>query len=202
MLDETQNLVVTPPTVVGRRERKKAETRSSIARAALELFLAHGFDEVSIRQIAERADVAVATVFAHFPGKEALVFDEDDAVSASLLAAIQGGPEGDLLAGLETWFLSSRAAQDKQRHGSDYARFRALVDATPALHAYWQTTWRRHRADVARALIDRSGAPEDVAELVAALVIEGYLLAVDQEDPTRTLHLLFSTLRRGLAQRA
>ncbi len=66
------------PETMGRRERKKAATRKAISDAATELFLERGFDEVSIREIAERADVSPTTVFAHFPSKEALVFDEDD----------------------------------------------------------------------------------------------------------------------------
>src|SRR5437773_355052 len=59
----------------GRRERKKAEVRQRISDAATALFLRHGFDQVSVSEIAEAADVARPTVFAHFPHKEDLFFD-------------------------------------------------------------------------------------------------------------------------------
>ena len=62
---------------MGRRERKKAATRQALADAALRLFLEHGYDQVTVRDIAEAADVSTTTLFKHFPGKEALVFDED-----------------------------------------------------------------------------------------------------------------------------
>ncbi|WP_147264659.1 TetR/AcrR family transcriptional regulator, partial [Streptomyces sp. NBRC 110611] len=58
----------------GRRERKKAQTRKALADAALRLFLERGYDGVSVKDVAEAADVSVTTLFKHFSGKEALVF--------------------------------------------------------------------------------------------------------------------------------
>ena len=77
---------------VGRRERKKAATRASILEAATELFLARGFDEVSVREIADKADVSPTTVFAHFPQKEALLFYEEEEQRQRLVAAVRGRP--------------------------------------------------------------------------------------------------------------
>src|ERR1700733_12422280 len=74
---------------VGRRERKKAATRQAIADAALRLFLERGYDEVSIRDIADAADVSTTTLFKHFTGKEALVFDQDADREADLIAAVR-----------------------------------------------------------------------------------------------------------------
>ena len=59
--------------MLSRRERKKLETRARILRAALELFSEHGYDEVRIEDIRDRADVANATFFAHFPTKASLI---------------------------------------------------------------------------------------------------------------------------------
>lgn len=61
-------------TTTGRRERKKAQTRKALADAAVRLFAEHGYDGVTVAQIAEAADVSIATLFAHVPdGKEALI---------------------------------------------------------------------------------------------------------------------------------
>src|SRR6187397_1267018 len=75
---------------IGRRERKKAATRKNISDVATTLFLERGFDNVSIREVADAADVSPTTVFAHFSQKEALVFDEDDEQRDRLVAAVRG----------------------------------------------------------------------------------------------------------------
>jgi AcrR family transcriptional regulator len=57
----------------GLRARKKARTRDAIADAAISLFLAHGFDQVSVTDIAAAAEVSKPTIFRYFPSKEDLV---------------------------------------------------------------------------------------------------------------------------------
>ena len=42
----------------GLRERKRRQTRAAIAQAAMQLFTEHGFDQVSVAQIAAAAGVA------------------------------------------------------------------------------------------------------------------------------------------------
>jgi AcrR family transcriptional regulator len=57
----------------GLRARKKARTRDAIADAAISLFLAHGFDQVSVNDIAAAAEVSKPTLFRYFTTKEDLV---------------------------------------------------------------------------------------------------------------------------------
>ncbi|POX37431.1 hypothetical protein C3486_28320 [Streptomyces sp. Ru73] len=78
----------------GRRERKKARTRQSLADAALRLFLVGGYDRVGVKDVADAADVSVTTLFKHFPCKEALVFDRDDAIREALVAAVRDRTPG------------------------------------------------------------------------------------------------------------
>ena len=187
--------------MVGRRERKKLATRSTIAAAALELFVERGFDAVGIREVADRADVAVATVFAHFESKEALVFDQDEEVVRSLLAAVEHRPTGvDVLAALQTWFLATHVAEVARGAGNEeFAAFRRLVDATPALQEYWCRSWRRHEPALAAAIARVTGVEGRLAHLAATLTVEGYLLAARNDGADRTLALLFRVLRAGLA---
>ena len=60
---------------LGRRERKKEETRQRIFQAALELFKQKGFEATTVDDITERADVAKGTFFNYYPRKESVVFD-------------------------------------------------------------------------------------------------------------------------------
>ncbi|MFF0310441.1 TetR/AcrR family transcriptional regulator [Streptosporangium sp. NPDC004379] len=58
---------------VGLRARKKVRTRDAIADAAISLFLAHGFDQVSVSDIAAAAEVSKPTLFRYFATKEDLI---------------------------------------------------------------------------------------------------------------------------------
>jgi AcrR family transcriptional regulator len=57
----------------GLRARKKARTYDAIADAAISLFLARGFDHVSVNDVAAMAEVSKPTLFRYFPTKEDLV---------------------------------------------------------------------------------------------------------------------------------
>lgn len=56
-----------------RRERKKDETRRRIFKAAIKLFRDKGFEETTVDDITEKADVGKGTFFNHFPRKEAVL---------------------------------------------------------------------------------------------------------------------------------
>jgi AcrR family transcriptional regulator len=58
---------------LSRRERKKDKTRDCIFRAAIKLFRDRGFEETTVDDITEKADVAKGTFFNYFPRKEAVL---------------------------------------------------------------------------------------------------------------------------------
>lgn len=55
------------------RPRKRQRTASHLASVAFGLFEEHGYEAVTMEQVAAAADVAKATLYSHFPMKEALV---------------------------------------------------------------------------------------------------------------------------------
>ncbi|HMJ75349.1 MAG TPA: TetR/AcrR family transcriptional regulator [Iamia sp.] len=57
----------------GRRERRKQEVRQRVLDAAIALGVERGWDTTTMDAIADRADVARATVFNHFPKKDDVV---------------------------------------------------------------------------------------------------------------------------------
>lgn len=63
----------------GLRERKRTAAMLRIQTAALDMFEARGFDEVTIEEIAETSDVSPSSVYRYFGTKEAIVlWDEFD----------------------------------------------------------------------------------------------------------------------------
>lgn len=62
----------------GLRERKKQRTRDALITAALDLFERHGYDETTVAQIAEAAELSTRTFFLHFPTKEDVLLANTD----------------------------------------------------------------------------------------------------------------------------
>jgi AcrR family transcriptional regulator len=60
-------------TRVSRRERRREETRQRLIEAALALMQQKPFEQVTVEEITELADVAKGTFFTYFPTKEHLL---------------------------------------------------------------------------------------------------------------------------------
>ncbi|GAB3891203.1 hypothetical protein GCM10027612_36670 [Microbispora bryophytorum subsp. camponoti] len=73
----------------GLRERKKRQTRRRIAEVAVRLFVERGFDDVTMAEVAQAAEVSVNTVYNYFQAKEDLVLPPEEA-SPRRLADIVG----------------------------------------------------------------------------------------------------------------
>ncbi|RKQ86181.1 TetR family transcriptional regulator [Solirubrobacter pauli] len=91
------------------RERKKAATRQAISDVATRLFERHGFEAVTLAQVAAAANVAPKTIWNYFGSKEELFFDAEPAVLERLVAAVAAGEslrpllDRPVLAGPCTW---------------------------------------------------------------------------------------------------
>jgi AcrR family transcriptional regulator len=73
------------PLPVNRRDRRRAEIRERLFRAALTLFAERGYLETTVEDITEAADVGKGTFFNYFPTKEHVLAT----FGAERLAAIQ-----------------------------------------------------------------------------------------------------------------
>lgn len=71
-----------------RQSRKRLATRQKISDVATLLFMERGFDQVTVDEIAEAADVSRMTVFNHFSRKEDMFFDLDDEGREDLMTAL------------------------------------------------------------------------------------------------------------------
>jgi AcrR family transcriptional regulator len=66
-------MTTTKPNGLGRRERRKEETRREILQAAMKLFERKGIFSTTVEEITEAADVGKGTFFNYFPSKEAIL---------------------------------------------------------------------------------------------------------------------------------
>lgn len=181
----------------GRRERKKAATRQAIADAALALFLERGYDHVSIREIADAADVSTTTLFKHFSGKEALVFDRDESIEATLVSAVRERKPGTSIP--EGLRVLTRARLDVATGTQAFADYTRLVESTPALRDYWHRMWMRHEGALTAAIAADIGAPPDdtACAALAHFSLEVAALARASTDPENAVDQAFALLERG-----
>ena len=70
---------------IGRRERAKQDKRERIMTAARELFVEHGVSGVTTQQIADRADVAIGTLYLYASTKaELLIMVQNEKFAAAI----------------------------------------------------------------------------------------------------------------------
>ncbi|WP_245783350.1 TetR/AcrR family transcriptional regulator [Amycolatopsis sacchari] len=152
------------------RERKKERTRKAISDAAITLFLKSGFDQVSITQVAEAAEVSRRTLFAYFPTKEDLVVHrlaDHEFENARVVRARREPP----VAALRAHFLEGLRERDPITGLSDKPEVLALyrlIKETPALMNRMVT----FHASGTRALADALREVADVPPLVADLAAD------------------------------
>jgi AcrR family transcriptional regulator len=156
--------------VAGLRERKKARTRSGISEAAIGLFLERGYDQVSVAEIAEAAEVSKRTLFAYFPTKDDLVLhrfaDHEDEPARVVRSRAPG------VAPLPALHAHLRAALERRDpitglcDHPEVVRFYRLLLDTPALSAALVRYHARGEEALAAALAE--AAPE-VSALTARL---------------------------------
>lgn len=178
------------PAQTGRRERKKAATRRNIADTALRLFLEHGYDAVGIRDVAAEADVAVTTLFAHFPSKEALVFEQDGDFEQRLTQAVTGrAPHEPLIPALRREVL----ALVRHCTAEGAAPIWRMIDESPALREYEDSMRLRHAESLATAIAadPHLSHTTTACRTIARFAIDAYALARESADPEAAVAEIF-----------
>jgi AcrR family transcriptional regulator len=162
----------------GLRERKKRLTRQLISDIATSLFVARGFDEVTVAEVAERAGVSEKTVYNYFPTKESLVFDESDAQIGRLAEALRNRERGEsptkaLVAALKA-DLDRFEALTAEMPPDFLPRFSTMVEASVSLRAAWHEL-RQTLVDVTREALASSAEvdPQDPEPMIAARALVG-----------------------------
>src|ERR1700733_5460595 len=171
-------IVMTPPLPLV--ERKRRQARQRIIQAAEELFLARGFDEVSVGDIAERAEVGRTTFFRHFGDKQEVVFARWQELLETIAAA--GQAEGTAPARSATeaveqlrpvvLSLCAQAAADPEA----YTRHFQLVGQHPELRAR-DAVKMQQIANTLSDLLIRRGSDEATAVFAGQVAVACYQTA-------------------------
>ncbi|MEV5569761.1 TetR/AcrR family transcriptional regulator [Spirillospora sp. NPDC052269] len=159
---------------LGLRERKKRETRRRLADIATGLFMMRGFDNVTIADVARKADVSVNTVFNYFHTKEDLFFDRQDEIIVQVAEAFHGRRPGESVVAFyrRVFFegLDQGSFQTGFHEGAE-VWVRTVRDST-ALMARQREIGQTAQDMLARVLADETGAdPDDITPRVVAAMI-------------------------------
>ncbi|MFI1917513.1 TetR/AcrR family transcriptional regulator [Nocardia sp. NPDC020380] len=172
---------------LGLRERKKLRTRQHISDIATRLFLARGYDNVTIAEIAVAAEVAKMTVTNYFPRKEDLILDVHDEFVGSLARTVRARRPGEsALAALRRAQLAATAAREALAgfSGPEFAR---LISSSPALAGRLREFHEEREQLLAAALAEEtSAAAGDFTPRIAAALLGGIHRALFEETVRRT----------------
>ena len=172
-----------------------------LQRAALELFLERGYEQVTVAQIAERAGLTRRSFFNHFTDKREIFFAGASAFQAHVTAHIAAAPpdRDPLQAAIAA--LASGGAQIAKMAGDAARPVRSVIAASAELRERDLTKM----AAVTRAIADtltHRGAPARAADLTARTAVTIFTIAFDDwidhpdSDLTELMHTASSELRQ------
>jgi AcrR family transcriptional regulator len=192
---------------LGRRERKKLETRRALAGAAVRLAAERGPDQVTIEEIADAVDVSVRTFFNYFSSKEEAIIGWDPEGLQAIVDRLVGRPAD------EAPFIAIRAVLSGLFEGvEEWADERALrhrlVREHPSLLPRFLAAHHDLERSLLRGMAARLGVEPD-GSLYAAVVVTTSVNAMrlaltwwEAKDRavsiTDLLNEAFDALERGL----
>ncbi|SMB96916.1 TetR/AcrR family transcriptional regulator [Deinococcus hopiensis] len=155
------------PTTLPLRERKKVLTRNAILDAAEQLFEERGYDNVTVAEIAEAANISVKTLFTYFRSKEDLVFADTELID-TLLLALQERPPGT--SALQTVIKTLTAMLDNHQHGYGLEAYHRGFGDAAALQSRLLRMWSEYEDRITHQLLQES--PEVPAPLLRFQAIQ------------------------------
>jgi AcrR family transcriptional regulator len=147
-----------------RRGRPRSEaSRKAILRAASELLLEHGLNEISMDAVAERAGASKATIYRWWPSKELLALDAlfSEWTPQPASSHDTGGLEGDLLSLIRPW----ARRLGKRPYGRVIAALLTKAQSDPQFAEQYRARFVQPRRDQGRVIfaraIERGEIPAD-----------------------------------------
>ncbi len=187
------------PAGLGLRERKKEATRLALHRAAVQLSIEHGFDQVTVEAIADDAQVSRRTFSNYFANKEDAVLWTDVRRAERLVLLVAERPAGE-----PAWTALSGAAEQllaERDTDPEWNRQLRLLRSHPILLARQVATLAAAERALAEAISRRLEDDPDqdvLARLMASTLLSAVRItlqtSVDQpeREPRELLHHLLT----------
>jgi len=174
---------------LGRRERKKEQTRRLIFEVAARLFGQKGFDAVTVAQVAAAADVSEPTVFNYFPTKEDLFFGGMTFFEEELLRAVRERPAGEsVIAAFSGPVVDGCRGLNDPAHAEVIARAARLINGSEALRVREREIAAGYTRRLAEQIAEEAGrSPEDAEAWGVASALMGVQRALVLYVRTRVL---------------
>ena len=173
---------------MGLRERKKQQTRRKLIYTAVELVSSRGFDNVTVAEIAEAAEVSKMTVFNYFGSKEELLMSAPEQHVDDPADAVRDRRIGQTaLDAVREYFLAGleRGEPATGLTDSPVARkLQVIATQVPSLQVRWAAHVLRIQRRLAEYLATEDGCDPFGAEVIAAQ-IEGVRMALVRDNITR-----------------
>lgn len=153
------------------RERKKRLTREAIFTAARALFAERGFDDVTVAEIADAANISVKTLFTYIGAKEELLFSGRPAVLSAVVEAVGNRRLGQTpLVAAGQALLAAVDDQDPERNLGAFLR---VAGSGPAARSRLRALWEETEDALTEALAARRDGPRELAmrRLTAAQIM-------------------------------
>ena len=153
------------------RERKKRLTREAIFAAAQALFNERGFDEVTVAEIADAANISVKTLFTYIGSKEELLFSGRPTVLDDIVAAVRNRKlaQTPLVAAAQALL----AAVDDTAPDGNLDAFLRMAASGPAARSRLRALWDETEDALTEALATGKDGPRELAarRLTAAQIM-------------------------------
>lgn len=173
---------------MGLREKKAERVREAIHDAMLTLAESNGYHAATLEQVAERAEVAISTVYRYFENKDAILLDEVQRGVGALAAVFRDRPDDEDVVMSLGWTVRA-AVSVAPEHLAHIRRVRAQVDLAPGPRARLWDLLKRDRMLLEEAISERSGRERVWNTAAARLVFMIIEMAYDQdlESPGQTV---------------
>jgi AcrR family transcriptional regulator len=189
-------------------ERRRRLLRDELGRVAIRLFVEHGFDSVTVDDIAAAAGSSPRTFFRYFATKDEVVLDYERRLQERLLVALRSRPleEGPVEALRKAYIETSHVEPGERGRVLQLGR---VLESAPALRA--RVTGERIAEDMALAehLAGRMGMRPDDARVRVIIASMGAVAETEfrtwvrgggKGDPAKRISEALALLEGGLGQ--